>query len=123
MKSILLGSTRKADIRIDGSKMTFNKRVVSALGLSAGDVMDFGMDMQGEWYVYRRIKAEEVVGRYDCQLHAHTGGSVLIGYSKRMTDAVRGLLGVEEKSLSLYCGVKGEVEGYEAMTVIMRRMR
>ena len=122
MRSILQGSSRRADIKIAGTKITLNKRVVVSLDLKAGDVIDFGVDMLGEWYVYRRLKAEDVQGRYDCQLHAYSGSCVLVGYSKRMTDAVRELLGTEERRLSLCCGKKVEVDGYDALVVIMRRI-
>ena len=106
-----IDSVRVVDIRVVGGTLTLNRRVVDLLGLVAGDVVML-CEAGGEWYLYKRTAASEVVGR-QATLRVH---------SVRLCDVIRRVVGVSAgEPLGLLCGDVVERGGRRCLVVIMRR--
>jgi hypothetical protein len=123
MKS-LLGITRRSDVifRADG-RFDLTSRVVRALGISPGDVVDVLSD-GSEYYLYVASHAENTsCGRFEAQVYLSKpkgGGLHFRGTSSRLCKAMLAVCGAVNKA-ALPCGnVTVDSQGRKLLPIIVR---
>lgn len=94
MTSILQTSTRRADISFfPNGRIDISAHVARQLHLADGDVIDIGC-ADGEYYLYIRVTAPNVVGRHAGVCHPTKARSNNFrAYSVRLTSALARLVG------------------------------
>lgn len=126
MKS-LLGITRRPDITFgkDG-RISITSRVAKLLVMEEGDVIDI-MQNKGEYLLYVRLKADEVVGRNEGVVHSSHKRKCFSHHfrasSRKLADAMRDAAGwTDDEPLRLSVG---ECDAFEtiglAVPIITRR--
>lgn len=85
----ILKQTRRPDVTFyRNGRIDISSRVAKMLHLDDGDVVDVGVQ-DGEYYLYIRSKASEVIGRHEAQCYASKPKSKNFrAYSKRLCDAI-----------------------------------
>ncbi len=121
MESILGNRSRRPDIRFcsDG-RIDISSRVVRALGIQEGDVIDILHD-RDEYYLYVRLKAEQTVGRHEARC-VKTNPSIrrphyFRAYSRTLCGAVLKAAGATDRA-SLFAGNTCEVNQRKAIIII-----
>ncbi|MBR2747157.1 MAG: hypothetical protein IKD95_02210 [Bacteroidales bacterium] len=121
MESILGSRSRRPDIRFcSNGRIDISSRVVRALGIQEGDVLDILHDSD-EYYLYVRLKAEETVGRHEARC-VKTNPSIkrphyFRAYSRTLCGAVLQAAGVTDRA-SLFAGDTVEVRQKKAIIII-----
>lgn len=121
MESILGSRSRRPDIRFcsDG-RIDISSRIVRALGIQEGDVIDILHDKE-EYYLYVRLKASEVVGRHEARC-VKTNPAIrrphyFRAYSRTLCVAMLEAAGAHERA-SLFAGDTVKVKGSQAIIII-----
>lgn len=89
----ILRNTRKHDVAFLASgRIDISSRIAKMLGIRNNDIIDVAQE-QGEYYLYVRVKADDVVGRHEAQCHptnrTESGTRRYIrAYSKRLCSAM-----------------------------------
>lgn len=116
----ILGNTRLPDISFHSSgKIDITSRIVKALGMEAGDIIDIMVD-KSEYYLYVSAHASEVCGRHEAQCYPSKRNALHFRtYSRRLTSAILRLAGISTRA-SFPAGEVIEVEGRKAIPIITR---
>lgn len=116
----ILGNTRRADISFFSSgRIDITSRIVKALALRSGDVIDI-MRSGKEFYLYIAHRSAELCGRHEAQCYpSKRGGRHFRGYSHRLCEAILKECG-ELHRANLAAGMVTEINGYVAVCLITR---
>lgn len=117
----ILGNTRRSDISFSpNGKIDISSRIVKALGMEKGDVIDIMVDGR-EYYLYVSIHASVVFGRHEAQCYPTQRGSRHFrAYCRRLCTAILQAAGVS----GVACFAAGEVveiSGRKAIPIITRK--
>ncbi len=116
----LLGNTRRADISFHSSgKIDITSRIVKALGIESGDVIDI-MAGNGEYYLYVASHASEACGRHEARCYPTKSGSRYFrSYCRRLCSAILKEIGVVTQA-SFPAGDVLEVNGRKVIPIVTR---
>ncbi len=119
----ILGNTRRADISFHASgKIDITSRIVNALGINQGDVIDI-MTANGEFYLYVSVRAADICGRHEAQCYpSKRGGRHFRTYCRRLCSAILSQHPTHTSRLSFAAGEAVEVHGRKAITIITRNI-
>lgn len=117
----ILGNTRRPDISFFASgKIDITSRIVKALGIAEGDVVDI-MVGGGEYYFYVSIPSSMVCGKHEAQCYPSKHGSRHYrAYSRRLCSAIFNASGFD-KQACFAAGEVVEVNGRKAIPIIIRK--
>lgn len=95
----LLGNTRRPDVSFYANgRIDITARVAKLLSLQENDVIDIAVE-GGEYLLYRKYKAESLIGRHEAQCHVTKRGifrsNNIRAYSKRLCAAILKASGTE----------------------------
>jgi predicted aspartyl protease len=113
----IVPKSRRPDITFTQSGcIELSARVVRALGIEAGDVIDIGREGR-EHYLYVAIRAADKVGRHRCEVRRVMRGE----RTSRVYSVAhcRYFLADGQEKVSLPVGEVTEVGGYKAMPIIV----
>lgn len=119
----ILGNTRRADISFHASgKIDITSRIVNALGINQGDVIDI-MTANGEFYLYVSAHAADICGRHEAQCYpSKRGGRHFRTYCHRLCSAILSQHPTHTSRLRFAAGEAVEVHGRKAITIITRNI-
>lgn len=125
--------SRKVDLTIYRTgRINISAHVSKLLGLSVGDVLDMAIDKQeGEYYLFRRICADEAVGRHAGRCYPSSSrtpnNNCLRIYSREISDEIFNVVSPpnSEKVIRLLCGCPTEMTelGILAIPIITRQVK
>lgn len=122
MKNIrsILGNVRRADIAFfRNGRIDITSRIVKALGMAPGDVVDI-MTCDGEYWLYVSVHGSESCGRYEAQCTPTKPGSRNFrAWSRRLCNAIIGS-DVHQQCVRFASGSVEEVNGHKAINIITR---
>ena len=120
----ILGNTRRPDISFFSSgKIDITSRIVNALGIESGDVIDI-MTQNGEFYLHISIRAADTCGRHEARCYpSHKGSRHFRAYSRRLSEAIMRDCGIRSdqlKQVSFNAGEIVEINGVKTIPIITR---
>lgn len=121
IKSIL-GNTRRADISFHSSgKIDISSRIVKALGMVDGDVIDI-MAGKGEFYLYVSLHASDICGRHEAQCHSSMRGCRHFRtWCRRLCSAILSECG-GAKRVGFAAGEVVEINGRKTIAIITKNI-
>lgn len=117
----ILGNTRRSDISFspDG-KIDISSRIVKALGMKKGDVIDIMMHGT-EYYLYVSTPASAVFGRHEAQCYpTKSRSNHFRTYSRRLCVAILNATGISGIA-RFAAGEAVEIRGHKAIPIITRK--
>ena len=117
----ILGNTRRSDISFSpNGKIDISSRIVKALGMEKGDVIDIMVDGR-EYYLYILIRASVVFGRHEARCYPTQRGSRHFRtYSRRLCTAVLQASGISGTAC-FAVGEVVEINGRKTIPIITRK--
>lgn len=106
----ILGASRRPDITFHRSgRIDISAGLVRRLDINEGDVIDVA-EYYGEYYLYVRHRAAEVIGRHEAQCRrTNRCGRCLRAYSRRLCKALLALTKGEESEIRMPAGEMREL--------------
>ncbi len=124
-------NSRKIDITLSrNGRISLSSNVAKMLSLSANAVVDVAIDTEGgEYYLFRRLSADEAVGRHEGMCYSTNRKSPNIRslriYSKAITDTIFSAVDPPKGTniLRLWCGDPIALDGIAsvALPIITRK--
>lgn len=120
----LLDNTRRPDVTFHANgRIDITARVSKMLMLQEGDVIDIAIE-GGEYLMFRKHKAENLVGRHEAQCHTtkrgkHHSNNMRV-YSKKLCDAMLQAANATS-SAGMPAGATKELSNYGTAVIIITR--
>lgn len=117
----ILGNTRRSDISFSpNGKIDISSRIVKALGMGKGDVIDIMVE-GGEYYLYVSIRASAAFGRHEARCYPTQRGSRHFRtYCRRLCTSILSAAGTNGYA-RFAAGDPLMVNGRKAIPIITRK--
>lgn len=123
----ILRTTRKPDVTFYKSgRIDITARVAMLLRLAEGDIIDVATE-KGEYFLYVKHRASEIVGKHEASVHPTNHGKTRANnyraYSKTLTSAIYNVSRCEDENARIAAGDCVQIEGIgAALPLITRRL-
>lgn len=117
-----LPSTRRPDITVTPSgRIDIAARVVRLLNMQPGDVIGL-THIDSEYYLYIRLRAQQVVGRHECRVRPTTrrARGTFRTWSVRLARFIRSAAQASQLVLRFPCGEPHIVDNITYIPIIIR---